>query len=372
MTPVLHGLDRLVRLRRRWDHLFAGAPAGTEDDGRLSEVAEFGGNPGGLRMLAHVPATLPAGAPLVVALHGCTQSAADYDRGCGWSAMADRLGFAVLLPEQRSENNPRRCFNWFDPEDTRRDAGEAASIREMVAHMLRQHRLDPRRVFITGLSAGGGMTSAMLACYPEVFAAGAILAGLPYGAAASVPQAFDAMFHPKSLPAEERAASVRAASGHAGPWPRVSVWQGAADRTVAPGNADEILKQWLALHGQALERPAGSATAGGVTHRLWLAADGRRLVESYAIESLAHGVPLHPPAGAEEAAGRVGEAGPYMLDVGLSSTHAILDFWGLAPAPQRAFVVSAAGETREVTERPSLAARLLRRARRLAGLRGDD
>ncbi|WP_245906372.1 extracellular catalytic domain type 1 short-chain-length polyhydroxyalkanoate depolymerase [Teichococcus aestuarii] len=371
VTLALHGLDRLIRLRQRWSRLFVGAPEGPADDGRLNEIADFGENPGALRMLVHVPAALRPGAPLVVALHGCTQTAAGYDRGCGWSAMADRLGFALLLPEQRSENNPKRCFNWFAPDDTRRDSGEAASIRQMVDHMLREHRLDPHRVFVTGLSAGGGMSSALLACYPEVFAAGAILAGLPHGAAASVPQAFEAMFQPKILSAEERAAPVRAASGHAGPWPRISVWQGAADRTVAPANADEILKQWLALHGQDLERPAGSATADGVTHRLWLAPDGRRLVEAYSIDSLAHGVPLHPPGEAQEHEGRIGEAGPYMLDVGLSSTHAILDFWGLAPAPQRAFVVSRGGEAREVTERPSLAARLLRKARRLAGLGSD-
>ncbi|MBV1799135.1 PHB depolymerase family esterase [Siccirubricoccus sp. G192] len=121
----------------------------------LTEVQDFGPNPGALRMLSFVPEGLPEGAPLVVALHGCTQNAAGYDRGCGWSDLARQLGFALLLPEQRQANNPNRCFNWFEPGDTARDAGEAASIRQMVAHMLAAHRLDPRRVFVTGLSAGG-------------------------------------------------------------------------------------------------------------------------------------------------------------------------------------------------------------------------
>lgn len=369
VTPALHGLDRLIRLRQRWSHLHAGAREAPADEGGLEEIADFGANPGGLRMLVHVPPGLGPDAPLVVALHGCTQTAAGYDLGCGWSVMADRLGFAVLLPEQRSANNPKGCFNWFEPEHTRRDAGEVASIRQMVAWMLRRHRLDPRRVFVTGLSAGGGMGMALLACYPEVFAAGAIIAGLPYRAAASVPQAFEAMFHPQARSAAERAAPVRAASAHAGRWPRLSVWQGGADRTVAPANAEEILKQWLELHGLALERPSGSASADGVTHRLWLGTDGQRLVEAHGIDRLAHGVPLNPLNGEGDAEGRLGQAGPYMLDVGLSSTHAILDFWGLAPAPQRAFVVDRHGEAREVTERPSLAARLLHKALRIAGLR---
>lgn len=368
VTLALYELDRLVRLRQRWSRLFTGGPEAPPDDGRLSEVGDFGDNPGALRMLTYVPPGLRPGAPLVVALHGCTQTAAGYDQGCGWSAMAERLGFAVLMPEQRPGNNPKRCFNWFAPEDTRRGSGEVASIHQMVDWMLQRHRLDPGRVFITGLSAGGGMSVAMLACYPEVFAAGAIIAGLPYGAAASVPQAFEAMFHPQSRSPAERAAPVRAASGHTGPWPRISVWQGGADRTVAPANADEILKQWLELHGLVLERPSGNGTADGVTHRLWLGPDGRRLVEAHSIDSLAHGVPLNPLAEAE-AEDRIGQAGPYMLDVGLSSTHAILNFWGLAPAPQRSFIVDQGGEAREVTERPSLATRLLRKALRIAGLR---
>jgi poly(3-hydroxybutyrate) depolymerase len=79
----------------------------------LTEIADFGSNPGALRLLARVPEDLPPGAPLVVVLHGCTQSAAAFDRACGWSDLAARLGFALLLPEQRRANNPKRCFNWI-------------------------------------------------------------------------------------------------------------------------------------------------------------------------------------------------------------------------------------------------------------------
>lgn len=361
MSPPRLDLAELIRLRRPWQRPAAAASAPAET--RLRPVTGFGSNPGALRMLAYLPPGLPAGAPLVVALHGCTQSAAGYDRGCGWADMADRLGFALLLPEQTKANNPHLCFNWFDPTDARRDSGELLSIRQMIGHMLRQHRLDPARVFVTGLSAGGAMSSALLACYPELFAAGAIIAGLPYGAATTIPQAFEAMARPAVLSPAERGAAVRAASAHTGPWPRVSVWQGDADETVRPGNAGEIVKQWLALHGLAGTAPALHRQEGGVDWQAWRDAGGRTVVECHEIAGLAHGVPLRPGTGE----GQAGEAGPYLLDVGISATHRILAFWGLLPegavaAGDRTFQVGRDGQAREVPgqgHRPGLIARAL-------------
>ena len=107
--------------------------------------------------------------------------------------MADQHGFALLFPEQQRPNNPHLCFNWFLPNDIRRDSGEALSIRQMVEAMILAHGLDRLRVFVTGLSAGGAMASVMLSAYPDVFAGGAIIAGLPYGCAATIPEAFDRM-----------------------------------------------------------------------------------------------------------------------------------------------------------------------------------
>jgi poly(hydroxyalkanoate) depolymerase family esterase len=92
--------------------------------------------------------------------------------GTGWSNLADRYGLALLFPEQQTTNNPQRCFNWFEPEDSNRNQGEALSIRQMVEHMIRAHGINRSRVFVTGLSAGGAMTSVMLAIYPEVFTGG--------------------------------------------------------------------------------------------------------------------------------------------------------------------------------------------------------
>lgn len=329
-------LDELVRRHRRNVH--SGGAAEAAGSPLVEAKGGFGSNPGALRMLSFVPEGLPAGAPLVVVLHGCTQTAAGYDRGTGWSALARQLGFALLLPEQRTANNHNRCLNWFEPGDTARGAGEALSIRQMVTHMLAGHRLDPARVFVTGLSAGGAMTSVMLATYPEVFAAGAIVAGLPYGAAANMQQAFEAMASGRPRPGREWGDLVRAASPHRGPWPRVSVWQGEADTTVRPVNAAQILRQWRDLHGITAPPRLEGATGGGHLHRVWRDTSGRAVLEHHSIAGLAHGVPIHPGPGPE----RGGVAAPHILDVGVSSTWRIAGFFGLAEGRHQAAAPSAA------------------------------
>ncbi len=160
---------------------------------RLVETASFGANPGDLRMFSFVPAGLSQQLPLVVVLHGCTQTAAGYEVGAGWCRLAQRYGFALLMPEQKRSNNPNNCFNWFLPEDITRGSGEPASIRQMIEQTERDHKIDRARIFVTGLSAGGAMTAVMLATYPEIFAAGAIIAGLPYGIAHNVREALSGM-----------------------------------------------------------------------------------------------------------------------------------------------------------------------------------
>jgi poly(hydroxyalkanoate) depolymerase family esterase len=261
-------------------------------------------------------------------LHGCTQDAATYDRGSGWSTLAERQGFALLYPEQSRANNPMLCFNWFSGNDSQRGMGEAASIKAMIDAMRKAHDIDTSRIFVTGLSAGGAMASVMLATYPETFAAGAIIAGVAYGCASDVTEAFDCMGGRARSDAAQLGARVRRASPHKGPWPRVQIWQGSADTTVTPGNADAIALQWAFLHGLD-PKPDRTDRVHNFPRRAWLGADGRPLIEQYAITGMAHGIPLDPNAGAEG----VGEAGAHMLDVGLSSTELIAAFFGIAPQP---------------------------------------
>src|SRR5689334_10932881 len=115
-------------------------------DSRLRETIRFGSNPGNLRMFVYRPPSLADNPALVVVLHGCTQSAAGYDLGAGWSTLADRYGFVLLFPEQTQANNPKTCFNWFLPGDTARDRGEALSIRQMIEQTIGAHGIDRGRL----------------------------------------------------------------------------------------------------------------------------------------------------------------------------------------------------------------------------------
>jgi poly(hydroxyalkanoate) depolymerase family esterase len=333
----------------------AGADAGASAN--LTETADFGPNPGHLRMLSSVPEDLPASAPLVVVLHGCTQTAAEYDAGAGWSTLAERFGFAVLFPEQKRANNGNLCFNWFQPEDVTRGSGEVASIAAMVAAMIARHGLDRRRVYVTGLSAGGAMTAALLATYPDVFAGGAVIAGLPFGSANSVPEAFGVMGQGRIRSAQELGDRVRAASDYRGVWPTVSIWQGTSDTTVNPVNAEELRKQWADVHGVAATASRQSVV-DGATRQVWQAEDGRTVVETYVIPGLGHATPIDPDAADEDAqCGSVG-ASRFILPAGISSSYVIAESWGLTGRRRTARRPAGAGaeQARPDTARPDKAA----------------
>lgn len=293
---------------------------------RLKDMNIVGANPGALKARMFVPENLSAGAPLVVVLHGCTQNAAAYDEGSGWSDLADRYDFALLFPEQQRSNNANLCFNWFEPGDAKRDAGEARSIRAMIETIVTTHGLDRSRIFIVGLSAGGAMSSVMLATYPEVFAGGAIIAGLPFGTATSVPEAFDRMRGHGRLGEPELQTLVRRASPHKGRWPTISVWHGTADSTVDVSNMEAIIRQWTGLHG-VKTTDFTSEHEKGYLRRVWNNADGRQVIEANSINGMGHGTPL-ATAGPDS----YGKAGPYMLETGISSTFRIASFWGLVDA----------------------------------------
>jgi poly(hydroxyalkanoate) depolymerase family esterase len=326
-------LSTLARYRRHWSTLLqTTAAASRERDAapaadHLTELTGFGSNPGALRMFTYAPKNLRPSPALVVVLHGCTQSAATYDLGAGWSALAERYGFVLLLPEQTPASNPKTCFNWFLPGDTTRDRGEALSIRQMIEKTIGAHGIDRKRVFVTGLSAGGAMTAAMLAAYPEVFAAGAIIAGLPYGTARNAQQAYESMFQGRSHTAKTWGDFVRRASPHRGPWPRVSIWHGDADAVVQPMNAESLIRQWTDVHG--IDAVPAEDKVEGYPRKVWRR-DGVDLVESYTITGMAHGTPL--ATGTRDR--NCGTAGPFLIEAGISSSWHIARFFGLTREPR--------------------------------------
>ncbi len=315
--------------------------------GALVETTGFGSNPGGLRMLTYVPDTLEAHPALVVAMHGCRQTAAEYLTESGWDAAAEAGGFAVVLPEQRvglgpwipgGRNHPTRCLNFAERRDSTRDRGEALSIRQMVARAAADLDADPERVFVTGLSAGGGMTSVMLAAYPDVFAAGAPIAGPPYRcgeATLTAPAACGVTL--EGLPhnaapdrtAREWGDRVRAAApqGFAGPWPRVSIWQGEADGTVDPANAGELVEQWTNVHGIDAT-PDLEETIGPAERSAFEDGAGAVAVELWRLPGFGHATPIDP-----DAPEPCGVAGAFIRDANICSTAHIAAFFGLADAP---------------------------------------
>ena len=308
---------------------------------RLLEVSGFGSNPGELRMFTYLPDRLPADAPLVVVLHGCTQSAGSYNKGSGWSTLADRHGFALLFPQQQWNNNPLRCFNWFRPEDNERARGEPLSIAQMVDRMVRDHGVDRRRVYVTGTSSGGAMTTVLLATYPEVFAGGAVIAGVPYRTAQGLQEGLESIFQGRCRSGNEWGDLVRAASTHQGPWPKVSIWHGDADTAVKPINAEEIIKQWTDVHGIGV-LPTVEMTVAGYPRRVWQGPNGEELIESYTITGMSHGAALDPGSEPHQC----GTAAPFFNAVGISSTHRIADFWGLLAARPAQAKAPAAGDAK--------------------------
>jgi poly(hydroxyalkanoate) depolymerase family esterase len=258
---------------------------------RLTELIPLGTNPGALGAATFIPTCLPISPPLVVVLHGSAQSAEDYDNGTGWSTLAEQLGIVLLFPKQRSANNAARGFNWYERDDTQRGIGEPVSIRDLIEQVAKQHSIDRGRIFITGMSAGGAMTSVMLAAYPDVFAGGAIIAGLPFDSAANLWEAVLLMKGYGATSAARNHPLIRRIAHEGVKWPSISVWHGSSDAVVDVSNAALIVRQWRNLH-QLVATPTRQHLVDGHLRKVWCDPTGCELIEEFIIEGMGHGAPL--------------------------------------------------------------------------------
>ncbi|HTZ45905.1 MAG TPA: PHB depolymerase family esterase [Jatrophihabitans sp.] len=293
--------------------------------GSLVAVGSFGSNPGNLQMYTYTPAGLPSNAPLVVAMHGCTQTANDYFTHSGWAELADTYKFAVVFPQQPSSNNSTLCFDWWTPSDDSRGVGEAASVKAMVDYEKSHLSIDSARVFLTGLSAGGAMTADLLADYPDVFAGGATDSGLPAQCATSQTQATNCQQNNQNLTPAQWAARVTAAySGYSGPYPRVAIWQGTGDYIVYPVNGTELRDQWTAVHGVSQTPSSTQTLTGGTTETTYNDSAGTAQVAFFSIAGMGHGTAVHPGSGTDNC----GSTGAYFLDY-ICSSYYTAQFWGL-------------------------------------------
>jgi poly(hydroxyalkanoate) depolymerase family esterase len=291
----------------------------------LAAVASFGSNPGALDMYEYVPAGLPSGRPLVVVMHGCTQTASAME-AAGWEALADQFQFAVVYPQQRSANQSLSCFTWYGATDIARTGGEAESIIQMVDTEIATHGSDTHNVYVTGLSAGAAFTAVMLAAYPDRFAAGSIMSGLPYKCATDLTSASSCEQMSASSQKTPQAWGdlVRGAdSGFAGPWPRVQIWQGSSDYTVAPANATELVKQWTDVWGT--DQTADATDTISTATRTQFIAGSTVAVELYTVTGMGHAIAIGmDPDGACPAT-----TGAYFSDEKICSTTRAAAFFGL-------------------------------------------
>ena len=259
----------------------------------LTTVSSFGSNPGALAMFEHVPAGVVGAMPLVLVLHGCSQNSG-YAEAVGLVDFADELGFGLVVAQQSSANNASVCFNWFEAGDIAPGSGEASSLANMVASFKDRHDVDDDRVFVTGMSAGGAMTAVMLAVAPDVFAAGAVFAGMPYNCGTGVANAFTCMNPGASKTQSQWAALVSNAVDHDGDWPRVLVVHGAVDSTVNVKNAENIALQFTGLHALP-STPTTSSISGGFTTNTW-SSGGIEVVKTIVVAGMNHGTPVDPPS----------------------------------------------------------------------------
>lgn len=190
--------------------------------------------------------------PLMVMLHGCTQSADDFAKGTNMNTLADEKGFIVIYPQQSSNANLKKCWNWFEPLHQLRGLGEPAIIAGMVKKVKRMHFIQHDKVFIAGLSAGGAMSIVMGVTYPELFSGIGVAAGLEYQAALNVFNAYAAMANQGPPPVRQGRVAHQVMGKRAKPMP-VIVFHGNADSTVNVLNADQVVEQWITTNNLAFD-----------------------------------------------------------------------------------------------------------------------
>ena len=271
-----------------------------------------GTNPGELTASVLYPSASPKA--LVVLLHGCNQSGVSLAHDAGWVALSKTTNTALLVPQQSLNNNNKACFNWFSPRDTEKDSGESLSVIEMIRQVNQSHAI--KDTYIVGLSAGGAMTAAILANYPNTFKGGAVIAGLAYPCADNLIKAISCM---KQGPNTEGALLAKAITPS--PYfPPISVWTGEMDEIVHPHNATALAEQWAALHQSADKQQSSD---GELSTTRWLNSQGEVTVELNQVRGMGHGIAIDSTSGLEE------QAAPFVVDKGVSTARAIARFWKL-------------------------------------------
>ena len=264
-------------------------PTIVPDSGERFVIGTYGNEAGSRTYKLYIPSAYRGQPiPLIVMLHGCTQSPDDFAAGTRMNLLAEEHTCFVVYPAQAATANQQKCWNWFSPNDQSRDKGEPSLISGIARQVMRDHAVDPRRVYVAGLSAGGAAGAVMAATYPDLFAAVGVHSGLPCGAARDLPSAFTAMQR-GAAGAVRRPGAGMPAPGRVVP---TIVFHGDQDKTVNPRNGDYVIAQWRATAVAAelrTQEERGQVPDGHAYSRtLHIDAGGRAILEQWVVHGAGH------------------------------------------------------------------------------------
>jgi len=288
----------------------------------FSKLKTFGANPGDLEASYYLPEindTNNSSPALVVLLHGCAQQAETLAQQSGLLGLAAQHNFALLLPQQGLSNNIKHCFNWYSADDYTKNKGETLSIINMITTL--KQKLAREKIYIIGLSAGGALASSLLANYPELFTAGAVVAGIPFPCADGLITGISCMKNGPSKTADELVTLIQAVNSKQTDWPKLSVWTGTNDSIVNPLNSSMLAQQWAQL-SSVITKPTVDKKSGYTITR-WQNVDKEVQVELVEVLKRDHGIMVNPTIE------NGGEVSDYLLASPLSTAKHVVDFWQL-------------------------------------------
>lgn len=295
----------------------------------LSEITDFGNNPGNLKMFIHSSKKDTNKLPLVIVLHGCGQKAKDVSELTGWNKLADHNNFFVLYPQQKIWNNPNLCFNWFNNQDIEKGQGECESIFQMISFIINHYAIDNNRIYITGFSAGAAMSVVMTATHPELFQYGAIFAGGAYKIATNPIDGVKALLGKKYISIEQLISDVKEQNPkYKGQYPALIVYQGFNDPVVNYKNAAFIVNQWTGINNSdsipdKKERPFMGID--DISRTEYTDTLGRITVILYEVKNLGHRLMIKPGKNENEG----GQTGIFGVNKGFHSTYQTAKEFGI-------------------------------------------
>ncbi|MGW0436788.1 extracellular catalytic domain type 1 short-chain-length polyhydroxyalkanoate depolymerase [Micromonospora sp. NPDC003197] len=258
----------------------------------LTEVTNFGTNPGNLRMYLYVPDNVSPRPALLVAVHYCTGSGPTFYTNTEFARLADRYGFIVIYPSVTASDG---CFDVASTATlTHNGGGDSLSIVSMVRYVQQQYNTDPERTYATGVSSGAMMTNVLLGAYPDVFRAGSAFAGVPFACFAGSTKWNSACAQGQlTKTAQQWGDLVRNAyPGYAGPRPRMQLWHGTNDEILSYVNFGEAIKQWTNVHGLGQTPTSTDYPQPSWTRTRYASGAGQVLVEAVSMANTPHNLPV--------------------------------------------------------------------------------